>query len=148
VLDDFDKKSNVRPGYSDYSKDLNHIPKHLTNCPQVYGKRICYENPMFHVCIENTKRNNWYTEKIGESFCTKTVPIYWGCPNIGDYYDSRGIITFETKSELLDIINNLTPQMYYDMKKYIDYNYKVALQDSFEIQLSNMFEEIFKINNI
>jgi hypothetical protein len=103
---------------------------------------------MFHVCVENIKSNNWYTEKIGESFCTKTVPIYWGCSNIGDFYDKRGIITFETKEELINIINNLTPKMYYDMKKYIDYNYDIALQDSFEKQLYSFFEEITKLNNI
>ena len=148
VLDDFDLKNNVRPGYNEYDKNLNHIPKHLLSCPQVFGKRICYEESMFHVCVENIKSNNWYTEKIGESFCTKTVPIYWGCPNIGDFYDKRGIITFETKEELINIINNLTPEMYYDMKKYIDYNYNLALQDSFEKQLCSFFDEIIVLNNI
>ena len=148
VLEDFDLTNNVRPGYGEYSKDLSHVPEHLSPNPQVYGKRICYENPMFHVCIENVKHNNWYTEKIGEAFCTKTVPIYWGCPNIGEYYDKRGIITFNTKEELLDIINNLTPEMYYNMKPYIDYNYEVALLDSFTKKLDNIFEEIISLNNI
>ena len=107
VLDDFDLQHNVRPGYNDYNKNLNHIPKHLIGCPQVFGKRVCYEESMFHVCVENIKRNNWYTEKIGEAFCTKTLPIYWGCPNIGEFYDKRGIITFETTEELINIINGL-----------------------------------------
>jgi hypothetical protein len=148
VLEDFDIKNNVRPGYNEYSKDLSHIPEHLQKIPQVYGKRVCYEKPMFHVCIENIKQDNWYTEKIGEAFCTKTVPIYWGCPNIGEYYDERGIIAFNTKGELLDIINNLTPKKYIEMKPYIDYNYEVALCDSFTNKLTGFFEEIIKINNI
>jgi len=114
----------------------------------VYGKRICYENPMFHVCVENVKQDNWYTEKIGEAFCTKTVPIYWGCPNIGDYYDSRGIIIFNTKEELIDIVNNLTPEKYYEMKPYIDYNFNIALYDSFTNKLVTFFEEVIKINSI
>jgi hypothetical protein len=37
---------------------------------------------MFHIAVENVKIDNWYTEKISQSFATKTVPIYWGCPNI------------------------------------------------------------------
>lgn len=148
VLDDFDTNNNVRPGYNEYSKDMSHIPEHLKKIPQVYGKRICYEDPMFHVCVENVKHNNWYTEKIGEAFCTKTVPIYWGCPNIGEYYDSRGIITFETEEELVNIVNNLTPELYNDMKPYIDYNYNIALADSFQDKIITLFNEIIKLNNL
>ena len=148
VLDDFDTTNNVRPGYNEYSKDISHIPEYLKKIPQVYGKRICYEEPMFHVCIENVKHNNWYTEKIGEAFCTKTVPIYWGCPNIGNYYDSRGIITFETEKELVNIVNNLTPELYYEIKPYVDYNYNIALADSFQNKLVTLFEEIIKANDL
>jgi hypothetical protein len=103
---------------------------------------------MFHVAVENVKANNWYTEKIGEAFSTKTLPIYWGCPNIGEFYDSRGIITFETKEELIDIINNLTPELYYELKPYIDYNYEVAFYDNFEYKLDKFFEELMKINDL
>ena len=148
TLEDFDHNTGVRPGYGDYTKDLSYIPLYLKSSPQVFGKRICFDNAMFHVCVENVKYNNWYTEKIGEAFCTKTVPIYWGCPNIGEYYDKRGIITFETEEELINIINNLTPEKYYEMKSYIDYNYEIALLDSFTNKLDNIFKEIIKINNI
>ena len=148
VLEDFDTQNNVRPGYGEYSKDLSHLPSYLKKNPQVYGKRICFEDPMFHVCVENVKHDNWYTEKIGEAFCTKTVPIYWGCPNIGEYYDPRGIITFETKEELLDIVNNLTPEKYYEMKPYVDYNYKIALQDTFTSKLEQFFTELTKVNTL
>jgi hypothetical protein len=148
TLEDFDHNTGVRPGYGDYTKDLSHIPPHLKTSPQVYGKRICFDDVMFHVCIENVKYNNWYTEKIGEAFCTKTVPIYWGCPNIGEYYDKRGIITFETEEELVYIVNNLTPEKYYEMKPYIDYNYEIALLDSFINKLDTIFNEIIVLNNL
>lgn len=148
VLDDFDTHTDVRPGYSNYSKSLNHIPDHLKTCPQVFGKRVCYEKPMFHVCVENVKEKNWYTEKIGEAFCTKTVPIYWGCPNIEEYYDKRGIITFNTKDELVEIVNSLTVEMYNNMKPYIDYNYQVAMLDSLENKIYTFFKEFITQNNL
>jgi len=148
TLEDFDSINNVRPGYGNYSKDLSHIPAYLQSSPQVFGKRVCFENPMFHVCVENIKANNWYTEKIGETFCTKTVPIYWGCPNIGDFYDSRGILIFNSVEELLNIVNNLTPEKYYEMKSYIDFNYETALQDSFINKLDSFFKEIIKLNDL
>jgi hypothetical protein len=103
---------------------------------------------MFHVCVENVKYDNWYTEKIGEAFCTKTVPIYWGCPNIGEYYDERGIITFDSLEELPYIINSLTPEKYYEMKPYIDYNYEVALKDNFANNLNEFFTQLIELNNL
>ena len=148
VLDDFDTHAGVRPGYGNYTKNLSHIPDHLKLNPQVFGKRICYDESMFHVCVENVKHNNWYTEKIGEALCTKTIPIYWGCPNIGDFYDERGIITFDSIENLLEILNSLTPQNYYEMKPYVDYNYEIAMQDSFQNKLDSFLEEVTKINKL
>jgi hypothetical protein len=112
------------------------------------GKTVCYNEPMFHVAVENVKANNWYTEKIGEAFATKTLPIYWGCPNIGDFYDTRGIITFESKDELVDIVSNLTPELYYEMKPYIDHNYEVAFHDNFEYKLDKFFKELIELNDL
>jgi len=149
VLDDFDKENNVRPGYSNYSKPIPNLPEHLKKNPQVFGKRICYEESMFHICIENVKHDNWYTEKISEAFCTKTIPIYWGCSNISEFgYDERGIIRFDSPEELPYIINNLTPEKYLEMKPYIDYNYKVALEDSFSNKLNEFFTQLVEINNL
>jgi len=148
VLDDFDSTTNVRPGYGEYSKDLSYIPDFYQKNPQVYGKMVCYDKPMFHVAVENVKENNWYTEKIGEAFCTKTVPIYWGCPNIGDYYDERGIIKFDTIEELTYIVNNLTEEKYNEMKPYIDYNYEVAFHDNLSNKIDMFFKELIELNNL
>jgi hypothetical protein len=113
VLDDYDHKTDTRPGYTEYSKDLSHIPEGVD--PISYGRRVLFDDSMFTVVIENVKYNNWYN-KIGDAFVTKTVPLYWGCPNISEFgYDERGIIRFNTKEELLDIINNLTPEKYNEM---------------------------------
>jgi hypothetical protein len=128
--DDFDNGGIGRPGESWESK------------------KICFNKPMFHVAVENVKANNWYTEKIGEAFCTKTVPIYWGCPNIGDFYDKKGIITFENKEELIDIVNNLTPELYYQMKPYIDYNYEIAVVGHLPCKLDEFFTQFCILNSL
>ena len=38
----------------------------------------------YHFCIENIKRDYWFTEKLIDCFVTGTIPIYWGCPSIFD----------------------------------------------------------------
>ena len=103
---------------------------------------------MFTVIIENVKYDNWYN-KIGDAFVTKTIPLYWGCPNISEFgYDERGIIRFNTKEELLNIINYLTPEKYNEMLPYIEYNYELAIEDTFENNISQFFDKFFELNNI
>ena len=61
----------------------------------------------FSIAIENDKVDYYFTEKIIDCFITGTIPIYWGCPSIGNFFDINGILTFNTIDELNDIINNL-----------------------------------------
>lgn len=146
VLEDFDHESNTRPGYSEYSKSLKHIPKGVD--PIGYGRRVLFEDFMFNVVIENVNHNNWYN-KIGDNFLSKTIPIYWGCPNISEFgYDERGIIRFNTLEELIPILNSLTPETYEKLQPFIDYNYELAKLDTFEHNINNFFDDLIKINNI
>ena len=146
VLEDYDLENKVRPGYSTYSKDLSHIPKNVDIIG--YGKRILFEESMFNVVIENVKYKNWYN-KIGDNFLSKTVPIYWGCDNIEEFgYDERGIIRFNNEKDLLEILNSLTPELYYQMKPYIDYNYEVAKLDDLEDRLSEVLDQFIQLNNL
>lgn len=143
TLEDFDPINNVRPGYTNYSKDLSHIPKGIL--PEIYGKKVLFEDSMFNIAIENCKYLNFYTEKLTQNFIAKTVPIYWGCPNICDVgYDERGIIRFNTLEELPHIINNLTPETYKNMEPYIEYNYQISLQDTIKNQYYNIFDQIIQ----
>jgi hypothetical protein len=146
VLEDYDLTTNTRPGYSDYTKDLSHIPKGVDIIG--YGKRVLFRESMFNVVIENVKHTNWYN-KIGDNFLSKTVPIYWGCPNIEDFgYDKRGIIMFEDEKELLTILNSLTSEKYNKMKPYIDYNYEVAKLDDLEDRISEVFDQFIQLNHL
>jgi len=46
----------------------------------------------FSLVIENSRARNFFTEKLLDCMAVGTVPIYWGCPNIGDFFDPTGII--------------------------------------------------------
>lgn len=82
----------------------------------------------FYICIENVKRENWWTEKIVDCFQTKTVPIYYGCPNIGDWFDTRGIIIVDNLKEIINACNDLTPEVYESMLPYVEENYKRSVE--------------------
>ncbi len=80
----------------------------------------------FAITIHNTIEDNFFTDGIVDCFALGTVPIFRGCPNIGDFFDKDGIICFETIEELDEILSNLTEQDYYDRMDSIKRNYEIA----------------------
>jgi hypothetical protein len=83
---------------------------------------------MFSVAIENSSEPNYFTEKVIDCFLTYTVPLYWGCSNIESYFDKDGIIFFSDIEELIDIINSLSPEEYWNRLNNLHRNYNLALQ--------------------
>ena len=57
------------------------------------------EQVLFHVAIENVRQPHYFTEKLLDCFLTNTMPIYWGCPNIGAYFDTSGMIIITDEDE-------------------------------------------------
>lgn len=80
----------------------------------------------FSVVIENTKKDYYFTEKLIDCFITGTIPIYWGCPSVGKFFNSDGIITFDTNDELKNIVNSLTFELYQSKLKAIKNNFTEA----------------------
>jgi hypothetical protein len=112
-------------------------------------KEICFRNSMFHIAVENVKDNNWFTEKLIDAFLSKTIPIYWGCPNIGEFFDKNGIYTFSSEEDLLYLINSLTEEDYISKKESIENNYQLALYwHNYYLRLIEILTEITQTNNI
>lgn len=93
------------------SKDTrNYIDMYGIGFNEIIGKIDGLKDYRFSIAIENAYIENWATEKLSDCFLTGTIPIYYGCPNIGDMFDINGIITFNTKEELeaiiIDLYNN------------------------------------------
>jgi hypothetical protein len=79
----------------------------------------------------------------------KTIPLYWGCSNIGDYFDIDGIIMFNNVDDLIYKTNQLNENYYNNRKEIIDKNWKLALEYvNFEQRLVDTITEIFKHNNL
>lgn len=85
-------------------------------------------NTMFHIAIENAHMNNFFTEKICDCFLTKTIPIYIGAKNIGDYFNDDGIISVNNVDEIIAVCNTLTKEDYFSMSGAVEENYKKALE--------------------
>ena len=47
---------------------------------------------MFSVAIENGQYETYFTEKLLDCFATGTIPVYLGAPDIGEHFNSDGIV--------------------------------------------------------
>ena len=74
----------------------------------------------FQIVIENDSYQTYFTEKLTDCFATGTIPIYWGAPDIGKYFNTDGMIIIKDEIDL-----NLLTNDYYHSK--ID-----AIKDNFE----------------
>jgi len=94
--------------------------------PVLSGNKKDMFDKQFHICIENVSRENWFTEKLLDCLHTRTVPIYYGCPNIGNWFDTRGFIIVENLEDIIREVNSLTTGTYQKMMPYIEENYNKA----------------------
>lgn len=89
---------------------------------EIKYKEEALEDYMFSVAIENM--DNWFTEKLLDCFLTGTVPIFYGTPNIGKWFNLDGIILLEDEFD----IEELNEEMYYSRMDAIKDNFERALK--------------------
>jgi hypothetical protein len=54
----------------------------------------------YSVVIENVREASYFTEKLVDAVLCRCVPIYWGCPNVGDFFDTSGMIVCGSEAEV------------------------------------------------
>ena len=96
------------------------------NNPFISNKRELFDEYQFALVIENSKQTNYFTEKIMDCLLLKTIPIYWGCPNIAEFFDTTGWIVLETESieEFQEKLRILTTDHYSKYSDIVEKNYE------------------------
>jgi len=118
------------------STDSKNLPA-ITDIPRLGAANACkidlFKDSQFSLVLENSRQLNYFTEKLCDCLITKTIPVYYGCPNISEYFDTTGWVILENEN-MLDMIERmkvLTPDYYMkhidtvnknfeEVKKYID----------------------------
>lgn len=167
-----EKDKNTSFIYSDKKQLEGHKLRHSVNSwistqklpVDTYGKGT--ERPLkckseglqryrFSLVIENVRKDWWFTEKLLDCFALGVVPIYWGCPDIGRFFDTKGMIIVNDINEIKQVLNSLnsrgedgeiTAEMIYEGKRNsISQNFELFKQyDSTDCWL---YENIFKKYN-
>lgn len=66
----------------------------------------------YSIVCETCREDNLFTEILLDCFAVGTIPLFWGCPNIGDYFDGLGILSFENVYQLESLVRELDEHTY------------------------------------
>lgn len=123
---------------------LNNIGK------QIEDKLKFDSSHRFSLCFENGTHNGYTTEKIVQAFAARTIPIYWGDPQIGKVFNKDAMIdanSFESMETLIKRINDIeeNPRLYEQILRTPALLPEVPSIDeqilAFENWLLNIFEQ-------
>ena len=124
------EKLHSKHGFDLYGEAFNNRFENKTDALKDY---------CFSITIHNTIQDNFFTDGIVDCFALGTIPIFRGCPNIGDFFDdgksprhalyAQHIIESMksmSPSSVDEILSNLTEKDYYDRLESVKNNYEIA----------------------
>ena len=119
--------------------------------PRVSAQQI-YQDYRFSIAFENYIDDYWITEKICNCFANKVVPIYVGSPQIGQFFNTDGILQTNDWRGIIDWINVQTAdsliEKYEKCKDAIEDNYNrvqkfARFEDWFFKEYGELLDDIY-----
>ncbi len=99
-------------------------PQHT---PIGYDKSIAYKDYRFAVVVEACREDNFFSEHLLDAIAYGCVPIYWGCPNIGEYFPG-GFLRVEDVRSLFDLLAWPLERAYLDIAQDLYRDQLIARQ--------------------
>lgn len=99
ILDEISKYKRVDSG-GKYRNNIE-IPNGVPN------KLEFQKNYKFALAIENASFPGYTTEKLIEAFAAGGIPIYWGDPNVGKYFNEKAFINIMSYPSLDEAVEEI-----------------------------------------
>lgn len=96
----------------------------------------------FSIVGEACRTRNLFTEILLDCFALGTIPVFWGCPNVGEFFEARGVLSFETPAQAADIARELSMGLYQQLLPYAKDN--LAAAADYAVAEDWMYEHILK----
>ena len=93
---------------------------------------------MFSVGIENAVYDTYFTEKLTDCFACGTIPIFYGCKGVTEYFNEDGIIFLDDDFDL----SMLTKDLYYSIMDVIKDNFERSI--NFPVAEDYLYLNYFK----
>ena len=130
-------------GHHDRIKFVEQLKQHYGDSLDVFGRGFrpfddkwdVLAHYKYHIAIENSSNDYYWTEKLSDCFITETYPIYYGCPNIGDYFpkDSYTAIDIHNLDEAIATIDRVIGENEYEKSRSTLKHCKELVLDKYNI---------------
>ena len=118
---------NHTEGLKKRLKFVDTLKEHFEDKIDVFGRGInTFEDKWnvlapykYHITLENSFHKDHWSEKIADCFLSGTYPIYYGCPNIHDYFGKKSLTTIDIDKpeKAIRIIEEVIAQDTYEKTK-------------------------------
>ena len=81
----------------------------------------------YSVVIENSRETSYFTEKVVDAALCDTVPIYWGAPDIADWFDVQGLMICQSAEDIMTALVAMSETDYASRLPAIARNRALAL---------------------
>ncbi|MCC6007829.1 MAG: hypothetical protein JJU40_09135 [Rhodobacteraceae bacterium] len=81
----------------------------------------------FSLVIENSREPGYFTEKLIDALICRTLPIYWGAPDVGDWFLPEGMILCDSVADMKAACRALGPADYAARAEAIEENRRRAM---------------------
>lgn len=128
-------QKEIQKGFAPRVPPAIPITMHMSP-PYLPDKRSMLVPFQYAISIQNSQQHSYFSEILLDCFATKTIPVFWGCANISQYFNSDGILSFSdascddtTAESLINILTSLKPDFYYSEKVQaaMEENYQKAI---------------------
>lgn len=94
---------------------------------KIESKVLALSDYRYSVVVESCQLRGYFTEKVVDCISMGTIPIYWGASDIGDHFDRRGLLQFNSIDELEHILYEEATQVgYQERLPYVQKNYDLS----------------------
>lgn len=97
----------------------------------------------YHLVIENNSEKNYWSEKLADTFLANSIPVYYGCTNVDDFFPVGSIVNIDIMDEFKSfekIKELLADSRYYELHKDLIQQSKRKILDDY-----NFFAILSKI---
>tara|TARA_R100000544_G_scaffold32200_3_gene18531 strand:- start:785 stop:1657 length:873 start_codon:yes stop_codon:yes gene_type:complete len=116
---------------------------------QISDKIVLYKS-MFNICPENIGEDEEnFSQRLIDCFINRTIPIYRGYKNIGNHFNTDGMILVKDGEDTISKINQLTPEYYNERLSAIEDNYNKCIENEYHLspgqRISNKIKKLYGI---
>jgi hypothetical protein len=144
-IEELDKK--VKIDYAgEYKNNVERI-QHPNSSPEFIDFVSKYK---VIIAMENSKNNNYITEKILHGFAANTIPVYWGADNVEKYFNKERFINVKSfnNNDINEAIDKIMAVLNNDDLFIEMINKPVYVNNFCPITLNNISTNVKKLLNI